>query len=103
MQENQPITTILKIRYKEGFKEECLQWMLETASIASCFDGFIEKNICLSVEAERELLNIFTFSNNQSLQVWENSEQRIRQTKISEAFVETIQSKSQLASLEFWL
>ncbi len=101
MQDNQPITTILKIKYKEGFKEECLQWMLETASVASHFDGFIEKNICISAEAERELLNIFTYSNNDCLQRWENSEQRILQTKKSEKFLESVQQKSQLAGLEF--
>jgi uncharacterized protein len=101
MQDNQPITTILKIKYKEGFKEECLQWMLETASVSSNFDGFIEKNICISAEEERELLNIFTFSNNESLQLWENSEDRIDQTKKGEMFVEEIRQKSQLASLEF--
>jgi uncharacterized protein len=101
MQDNQPITTILKIKYKEGFKEECLQWMLETASVASNFDGFIEKNICISAETERELLNIFTFSNNECLQSWENSAERMHQTKKGEMFVEEIRQKSQLASLEF--
>ena len=101
MQDNQPITTILKIKYKEGFKEECLQWMLETASVSSNFDGFIEKNICISAEEERELLNIFTFSNNESLQLWENSEDRIDQTKKGEIFIDAIKQKSQLAGLEF--
>ena len=40
-----PVTTVLKIKYKQGFKTECLQWMKETASIASLFDGFIKKEI----------------------------------------------------------
>jgi antibiotic biosynthesis monooxygenase (ABM) superfamily enzyme len=101
MQDNQPITTVLKIKYKEGFKKECLQWMLETASIAKTFDGFFEKNICISAEAESELLNIFTFRNNECLQVWENSVERIRQTRKGEMFVESIQQKTQLAGLEF--
>jgi uncharacterized protein len=101
MQENQPITTILKVKYKVGLKEECLQWMLETASVAKTFNGFIEKEICISTEVERELINIFTFSNRQFLDTWEKSEERITQTKKSEAFVEVIQSKSQLAGLEF--
>lgn len=101
MQDNQPITTILKIKYKEGYKEECLQWMLETASVASNFDGFIEKNICVSAEIERELLNIFTFINNECLQRWENSEDRIHQTRKGEMFVDSIKQKSQLAGLEF--
>ena len=101
MQDNQPITTILKIKYKEGFKEDCLQWMLETASVASNFDGFIEKNICISAETERELLNIFTFGNNECLQRWENSAERKHQTKKGEKFVIAIKQKSQLTGLEF--
>jgi uncharacterized protein len=101
MHDNQPITTILKIKFKAGFKEECLQWMVETASIASNFDGFIEKNICVSAQTENELLNIFTFSNSELLKVWENSEERIRQTKKGEIFVDAIMQKSQLAGLEF--
>jgi antibiotic biosynthesis monooxygenase (ABM) superfamily enzyme len=101
MQDNQPITTILKIKYKEGFKEECLQWMLETASIARNFDGLIERNICISAEVETELLNIFTFRNNECLQRWENSEERIAQTKKGEMFIDAIKQKSQLAGLEF--
>jgi antibiotic biosynthesis monooxygenase (ABM) superfamily enzyme len=101
MEANQPVTTILKIKYKEGFKEECLQWMLETASVASVFEGFVEKNICISAETERELVNIFTFRNNQCLEIWENSNERFIQTKKSETFVEEIKQKSQLAGLEF--
>jgi antibiotic biosynthesis monooxygenase (ABM) superfamily enzyme len=101
MNEHRPVTTILKIKYKEGCKEKCLQWMNETASIAGTFKGFIEKKIYYSTETERELVNIFTFVNNQYLQVWESSAERIRQTKKSEPFVEVIRSKSQLAGLEF--
>jgi antibiotic biosynthesis monooxygenase (ABM) superfamily enzyme len=95
------ITTILKIKYKEGFKEECLQWMHETASIASRFSGFLEKNICISAESERELINIFIFSSNECLQVWENSDERMLQNEKSEPFVEEIKQKMQLAGLEF--
>jgi len=101
MQNNQPITTILKIKYKEGCKEECLQWMLEAGSVASNFEGFLEKNICISVQTERELLNIFTFRNNECLQLWENSAERILQTKKGEMFFESIKQKSQLAGLGF--
>ncbi|GAB2588545.1 hypothetical protein [Spirosoma areae] len=95
------VTTVLKINYKEGCKDECVQWMLETASIARNFEGFVEKSICISAEVERELVNIFTFSNNQYLQAWENSTERIQQTKKGERFIEAIQAKSQLAGLEF--
>jgi uncharacterized protein len=101
MENNQPITTILKIKYKEGLKEECLQWMQETASVASVFEGFMGNNICISTETERELVNIFTFKNNQCLEVWENSFERNQQTRQGQKFVETIQSKSHLAGLEF--
>jgi uncharacterized protein len=101
MQDYQPITTVLKIKYKEKFKAECLQWMLETASIASTFDGFIERDICISAETDRELINIFTFRNHECLQVWENSAARINQTKKGEIFVESIKQKTQLAGLEF--
>jgi len=101
IQDNQPITTILKIKYKEAFKDECLQWMRETASVASHFDGFIEKNICISAEAERELLNLFIFSNKESLERWENSEERMNQTKKGERFIEEIKQKTQLTVLEF--
>jgi antibiotic biosynthesis monooxygenase (ABM) superfamily enzyme len=96
-----PITTILKIRYKEGCKDECLQWMLETASVASSFEGFLEKNISISVENERELLNIFTFSDNESLQKWESSEQRLVQTVKGNVYYEAITQKTQLGGLEF--
>ena len=100
MSEELPVTTILKIKYKKGCKQECLQWMIETASIASAFDGFVEKQILLSEETE-ELVNIFTFKNNQSLLEWENSSQRFQQTEKSKFFVDEISSKKQLAGLEF--
>ena len=101
MQETLPITTILKIKCQEGFKEECLQWMLETASIASTFDGLIEKNVCVSAENEPEFLNIFTFINHESLQVWENSTERSIQAEKGKRFIKTVKRKSQLAGLEF--
>jgi antibiotic biosynthesis monooxygenase (ABM) superfamily enzyme len=101
MQDSQPVTTVLKIKYKEGFKEECLQWMLETASVAGNFDSFIKRNVCISAEAERELLNIFTFSNKECLQRWENSKERIIQTQKGEMFVEEIKQKTKLVGLEF--
>lgn len=96
-----PVITVLKIKYKDGFKEECMQWMLETGSIVYSFDGFVEKNVCISIENEREILNIFTFSNQEYLQRWENSKERMIQTKKGEKFVEVINQKSHLTALGF--
>ena len=96
-----PVTTVLKIKYKQGFKTECLQWMKETASIASLFDGFIKKEIYQSAELERELVNIFTFKDIQHLQIWENSDERIMQTQKSKIFVDEISSKVKMTGLEF--
>jgi antibiotic biosynthesis monooxygenase (ABM) superfamily enzyme len=101
MSEDTPVTTVLKITYQEGCQDECLQWMQETAAIASLFEGFISKGIYVSTDTNREIVNIFIFKNLQSLQSWENSEQRIVQTKKGEPFIESINQKAQLAGLEF--
>jgi uncharacterized protein len=96
-----PVTTVLKIEYKDGMHDACLQWMKETASVASRFKGFVGKDIYASAEEENELVNIFTFTDWDSIQVWENSVERMMQTKKGERFIEEIKTKSQLTGLEF--
>jgi len=96
------VTTILKIRYKPGYEQECLRWMEETASIAGSFTGFLDKEIYRSVETENLLLNIFTFRSLKDLEAWEHSEQRSLQTRKGEQVFESIVEKRQLSGLEFW-
>jgi antibiotic biosynthesis monooxygenase (ABM) superfamily enzyme len=96
-----PVTTLLKIRYRENRYSECLQWMQETASIASRFHGFLEKEIFISAERPRELMNIFIFADQDSLMVWENSDLKARQAEKAEVFAEEITGKVKLAGLEF--
>ena len=96
-----PITTVVRIIYKEGLYNECLQWMQETASTASEFEGFMGKEIFSSTETERQLINIFTFRDSRCIQVWENSEERILQIKKGENFIEEIKSKTQMTGIEF--
>ncbi len=95
------ITTVLKIRYRQGYKNECLQWMQETAAIAGVFAGFIDHGIYVSTDTNNEMVNIFTFRNHQYLEAWENSRERIEQAKKGAPFITSIKGKTQLAGLEF--
>jgi hypothetical protein len=96
-----PVTTVLKIKHKEGMHDACLLWMKETASVASAFKGFLGKDIYASAEEESVLVNIFTFRDWESLQAWEQSTLRTSQAKKGEQFTEEIKAKSQLTGLEF--
>src|SRR5215469_12020851 len=97
-----PITTVLKLMPKDGFEQDCLLWMQETAKEASSFPGFICKEIYKSVEEEHILLNIFTFKTLEELQVWENSAKRKKQTRKGELYMERLVEKNHLTGLEFW-
>lgn len=102
MKDLKSVTTILKIRHKPGYEQECLNWMEETASIAGNFTGFLNKEIYRSAETENLLLNIFTFRSLKELEAWEQSEQRRLQTRKGENVFDGIVEKRQLSGLEFW-
>lgn len=102
MKDLQSVTTILKIRHKPGYEQECLHWMEEMASIAGNFTGFLDKEIYRSAETENLLLNIFTFRSLKELEAWEQSEQRRLQTRKGENVFDSIVEKRQLSGLEFW-
>jgi antibiotic biosynthesis monooxygenase (ABM) superfamily enzyme len=97
-----PVTTILKLKPKDGFEKDCLLWMQETANEASSFPGFVSKEIYRSAEEERLLLNIFTFQSLEELQAWENSTRRKSQTSKGALYMERLVAKNQLTGLEFW-
>ena len=102
MNDHPPVTTILKIHYLPSKEEECLQWMEETATIASKFTGFQNKEIYRTVEPENLLLNIFTFRSLSELEAWDQSEQRKSQTRKGENVFDSVVEKRQLSGLEFW-
>lgn len=97
-----PVTTVLKIKPKDGFEQDCLLWMQETANEASSFPGFVYKEIYKSAEEEHLLLNIFTFRTLDELQVWENSTKRKKQIRKGELYMERLVAKDHLTGLEFW-
>lgn len=96
-----PVTTVLKIHYRQASYQACLRWMEDTAAIASSFSGFISKDIYTSVEAKNILLNIFTFASLEELEAWESSEKRKVQTQKGEHVFEEVAEKRQLSGLEF--
>lgn len=103
-QDKIPITTIIRVRPKEGFEKQTFDWFNSIAESASHFPGHLGSEILESCDQikKKELVNIFYFDSFENLMNWENSEDRNKQVKAGEIFFEQEKPKIQLTGLEFW-
>lgn len=99
-----PITTVVRVRPKEGLEEQTLNWFHLISENASRFKGHLGSEIFETINEipQKELVNIFRFDNYENLLTWENSEERNKHIETGKALFEQVQEKQHLTGLEFW-
>jgi antibiotic biosynthesis monooxygenase (ABM) superfamily enzyme len=99
-----PVTTIIRVRPKEGFEKQTLDWFHSISEKASHFNGHLGSEIfeTCNRSSPREFVNIFHFDTYENLMHWENSNERNKQVELSTTFFEQVKPRLQLTGLELW-
>lgn len=99
-----PVITVVRVKPKEGFEKQTLDWFHSIAESASHFKGLLSSEVFETNRQipQKEIINIFRFDDYENLMLWENSEERKNYIETGKIYFEQTKEKQQFTGLEFW-
>jgi len=99
---NQTVTSIVHHHIKENKMESFLLWLKKIREESLKFEGYIDSKLIESVGSENEVISIFRFEDQKSLNIWiESSVHQDLLTELKPLVNQETRIKS-YSGLEFW-